>query len=248
LYSNSAGNENCAFGTRALRNTTGSYNVGMGTRAMYSNTSGEANIAIGSNALYYLVSGNQNTAVGNWAGPSSTSIALSNTTALGNNAIVTANNSIHLGDVFITEIAGQVGWSTYSDKRFKNNVKNNVHGLDFIMKLEPVTYTWDIDKLNSFLGVNKETTTNSKQKIITYTGFLAQDVEKAALESNYDFSGVVHPQNDQSIYSIRYAEFVVPLVKAVQEQQEIIDKQNQTIEMLIKRIEQIENSKETIKR
>jgi signal recognition particle subunit SEC65 len=115
------------------------------------------------------------------------------------------------------------------------------HGLDFIMKLEPVTYNWDIVKLDKFWGTDEEVNKNadaqksreSAQKI-TYTGFLAQDVEEAAEEIGYDFSGVVHPQNEQSIYSVRYAEFVVPLVKAVQEQQKMIEELRKEIETLKK--------------
>ena len=34
---------------------------------------------------------------------------------------------------------------------------------------------------------------------------------------NYDFSGVDAAKNDKDLYGLRYAEFVVPLVKAVQE-------------------------------
>ena len=52
---------------------------------------------------------------------------------------------------------------------------------------------------------------------MVYTGFVAQDVEKAARELNYDFSGVDAAKNDKDLYGLRYSEFVVPLVKAVQE-------------------------------
>jgi hypothetical protein len=38
----------------------------------------------------------------------------------------------------------------------------------------------------------------------------------------------------------RYAEFVVPIVKAMQEQQEIIEEQQATINDLLKRIEALE--------
>jgi hypothetical protein len=55
------------------------------------------------------------------------------------------------------------------------------------------------------------------QENIRYTGFIAQEVEKAAKDVGYDFSGVDSPQNEQSLYGLRYAEFTVPLVKAVQE-------------------------------
>jgi len=38
------------------------------------------------------------------------------------------------------------------------------------------------------------------------------------------------PKNENDYYGLRYAEFVVPLVKAVQEQQNTIDKQQTTID------------------
>jgi hypothetical protein len=68
-------------------------------------------------------------------------------------------------------------------------------------------------------------------------------VEAAAKSIGYDFSGVDAPQNPDGHYGLRYAEFVVPLVKAVQEQQSIIDNQQKQIEALIKRIEVLEGKK-----
>jgi hypothetical protein len=71
------------------------------------------------------------------------------------------------------------------------------------------------------------------------TGFLAQEVAEAAKETNFDFSGVDIPENENELFSLRYAEFVVPLVKAVQEQQAMIEKQNSMIEQLKKEIESL---------
>ena len=109
-------------------------------------------------------------------------------------------------------------------------MKDNVKGLAFIMKLRPVSYNLDISGLNSFLNKNIRTpdgktqspSATEQQEIkakeqIIYTGFVAQDVEKAAKELNYDFSGVDAPKNDKDVYALRYSDFVVPLVKAVQE-------------------------------
>ncbi len=83
---------------------------------------------------------------------------------------------------------------------------------------------------------------------IKMTGFVAQEVEQAAQQSNYDFSGVDKPQTADGLYGLRYSDFVVPLVKAVQEQQQIIEAQKLTIDQLLqqnaeimKRIEQLEN-------
>ena len=78
----------------------------------------------------------------------------------------------------------------------------------------------------------------------TMSGFLAQDVEKAAAEINYSFSGITRPKNANGLYSLQYGAFVVPLVKAVQEQQVIIEKQQQQIELLIKRLEALEQQKQ----
>ena len=55
----------------------------------------------------------------------------------------------------------------------------------------------------------------SEKKI--HTGFVAQEVEKAAQDLKYDFDGVNHPQNEKDNYSLVYADFVPSLVKAVQE-------------------------------
>jgi hypothetical protein len=52
---------------------------------------------------------------------------------------------------------------------------------------------------------------------IRFSGFIAQEVEAAAKEIGYNFSGVDAPKNEDDFYGLRYAEFVVPLVKAVQE-------------------------------
>jgi hypothetical protein len=151
-------------------------------------------------------------------------------------------------------------WTNISDGRYKKNIKEDVPGLAFINKLRPVTYTLDATRLDNFLHKNQskekqmsvaaksimDKALKEKEKII-YTGFVAQDVEKAAKEIGYDFSGVDAPKNENDLYGLRYAEFVVPLVKAVQEQQQQIETQKSIIEELksqnaemLKRIEALE--------
>lgn len=51
----------------------------------------------------------------------------------------------------------------------------------------------------------------------TFSGFLAQEVSAAAQSLSYDFSGVEKPKNEGALYTVRYEEFVTPLVKTVQE-------------------------------
>ena len=76
---------------------------------------------------------------------------------------------------------------------------------------------------------------------IVRTGFIAQEVEAAAKKVGFDFDGVSTPENETDLYGIRYAEFVVPLVKAMQEQQEIIEGQQEMIDGQQAIIEQQKN-------
>ena len=50
-------------------------------------------------------------------------------------------------------------------------------------------------------------------------------VERAAVECGFDFSGIIRPENEKAQYQLSYAEFVVPLVKAVQE----LSRQNEAL-------------------
>jgi len=49
------------------------------------------------------------------------------------------------------------------------------------------------------------------------SGFIAQEVEQTIQYIGYDFSGVETPKKND-YYGLRYAEFVVHLVKGMQEQ------------------------------
>ncbi len=98
LSSNTAGSDNAAVGNYALYdNITGNANTAIGNYALYYNTTGGGNTATGSNALVYNTTGLGNTALGYLAGPDSASPALTNSTALGANAIVSQSNSLVLG-------------------------------------------------------------------------------------------------------------------------------------------------------
>lgn len=249
MVNNTVGRSNTAVGQSALwANTTGNMNTATGNRSMLRNTGGHYNVAMGERSLQYNQTGDYNVAVGYNAGPSSSYNDLRNTISLGYSAQATADNSVRIGNANINQIGGAVAWSNLSDGRFKTNVQENVPGLDFILRLRPVTYNWNLHKLNQFQGNEVDDTNMSKSQKI-YTGFIAQEVEQAAQNSSYDFSGVIQPANQQSLYNLSYAEFVVPLVKAVQEQNQVIDelqKSNQqlteTLESLQREITQIKNS------
>ncbi|MDP4264984.1 MAG: tail fiber domain-containing protein [Bacteroidota bacterium] len=259
MHDNTTGQNNTASGNFSLQfNTLGSSNTANGAQALKLNTTGSTNTATGVNALFSNTTGNNNTAVGSFAGDlvttdtSNTFIGfganntsgkgLSNSTAVGNGASITASNQVRVGNSGVTSIGGQVGWSTLSDGRYKKHIQQNVPGLSFIMKLKPVTYNLDAQALNLFYKTRlpvDDNTVMAKEKII-YSGFIAQEVEKAATETGYDFSGVDKPKNEKDLYGLRYADFVVPMVKAIQEQQQTISDLQKQVEALMKKVEKLE--------
>jgi hypothetical protein len=293
LFSNTTGSRNNAMGNNALvNNTTGGYNVALGRASLNANSTGSGNTAIGNKALFTNSTGNFNTAIGDSAFADAGATAFSNSTAIGYQASIIASNTIVLGNTSITSIKGQVGFSTFSDGRYKKDVVEDIKGLAFVMQLRPVSYHYNFEKIRAD-HFNKAIATNNEDEVksftpasnfskinfknrlnghssfkssplhsgsntaampdltayynevkqneqIRYTGFIAQEVEAAAKKAGYDFSGVDKPKNENDQYALRYAEFVVPLVKAVQEQQAIIDAQNKKIDDLIKRLEKLE--------
>ncbi len=255
LTANTQGAYNTAEGYAAMYlNTSGINNTASGYGALYSNTSGHYNLAMGSLALYATTTSQYNTALGNTAGnlynhgwnndfvganTNTNGHNYYNVIAIGQGTIVTGVSMARFGNASTTSYGGWAGWSNFSDGRFKTNIHENVVGLDFIMKLRPVTYNLMATALQISL-MPKGDTMNQYMKIamaekekILYTGFVAQEVETAAKQLGFDFSGVDKPKNNNDTYGLRYAEFVVPLVKAMQEQQQLIQQQQKQLDLLI---------------
>jgi hypothetical protein len=169
LYNADDADGNTAVGAVALHTaTSGSGNTAVGVAALYSNATGTYNTASGLYALGYLTSGTFNTALGTYSasflteGDGNTFLgaitevpqlgpALSNATAIGYEATVTASNTVRVGNTSVTSIGGQVNWTAFSDGRFKKNVKEGVPGLEFINQLRPVTYNLDIEGIDKTL-------------------------------------------------------------------------------------------------
>lgn len=247
IYSNTTGYSNTAVGYAALiSNTTSADNVAVGDSALL-NSTGSFNTAVGTKSLVNLFNGTRNIAVGYNSGNDPGSPNVINTISIGNEGILNAaNNQAFFGNLSTLWNGGNKTWSTYSDARMKNNITEDVKGLDFITRLKPVTYHRSISAITKITG-NKETSDfEGKYDVekIKETGFLAQDVEQAAKAAGYDFSGITVPQNSHQLYTLSYELFVVPLVKAVQElseqakaQHKLIEQQQQQIEILLKRLE-----------
>jgi len=248
------GASNTAVGAWSLvLNNTGAANTALGVNTLRNNTTGSGNTAVGGSSLLSNINGTNNTTIGFFADAGA---SLTNATSIGANAKVDASNKIRLGDNNVTVVESNGVFNTVSDGRFKYNIKEDVKGIDFIMQLRPVTYQFDAKKQEDFTkGLINAAQLNShaipaaynESNNIKRTGFIAQEVEKAAQKTGYDFDGVKTPATDKQYYSLSYASFVVPLVKAVQEQQQTIEtlkKQNELLqqqnELIIKRLEALE--------
>ena len=246
-------NQNTFIGTVSGESTSsGNLNSALGFNSLNANTLGLGNTAVGANALNVNVDGNNNTGLGRGANVSTTN--LTNATAVGFNSTVNASNKIRLGNAAITVVEGQVAYTNPSDARFKFNVQENVPGLDFIKKLKPVTYNFDTKKFDEHLNKNrsKDEVTNedfATSTAIIRTGFLAQDVEKICTDLGYNFDGLHIPDasNPTDNYGIAYSQFIMPIVKAVQEQQVIIETQKTELEQLKSELEKYKTLEERIK-
>ena len=239
LYVNTTGTYNTAYGYHSLRNnSTGYSNTAVGVSALVDNTNGDFNTAIGQSALDNNLTGGYNIAVGyaamnlNSTGIRNTVLGtladvavgnLTNATAIGYAALVSGSNRVRIGNTAIVSIGGQVGWTTFSDGRYKEDVREDVPGLAFINRLRPVSYTVNVKGLNDFYrkatGSGKsgmEQSEEAENKII-HNGFVAQEVELAAKELNFEFSGVDKPETKEGLYGLRYDNFISPMVKAMQE-------------------------------
>ena len=140
----------------------------------------------------------------------------------------------------------------------KNIEKNNVPGLLFIQKLKPVTYTLDLHGIESFLWPGNSRYANMDAKETNQTkAFLEEGMnakEKLLIQvlllrmwnwlqgKMVLISPVAWMPPRMMCKDFRYwwhAQFVVPLVKAVQEQQTIIENQNKKIETQQQHLEQL---------
>jgi trimeric autotransporter adhesin len=283
LVTGTSGFDNIAVGGAAMETMNGMSNIAVGGNTMFASTGGTGNIAIGRDALFSTTNSSFNTIVGYNSmtarnmGFNNTVIGaninrgviddgLFNIVAVGQDVPISGSNIARFGNLATRSIGGFADWTNFSDGRYKKDLKEDVAGIDFIMRLRPVTYRLDIAAIQNKLsegsrqaaaktasdrghGANAEQLSKipdamnaamqqaiSEKQNTVFSGFAAQEVEKAANDAGYIFSGVDKPDNENGFYGLRYADFVVPLVKAVQEQQQHIAKLEKEIAELKKTI------------
>jgi hypothetical protein len=121
-----------------------------------------------------------------------------------------ADNTVTLGasGARWSAVWSATGTIQTSDRRDKAAIALSDLGLDFVRRLRPVRFEW------------KDRDTR------THYGLIAQDVAEAAASLGVDFGGHVlaDPSDPASQQALRYDQFIAPLVKAVQELAERVDR------------------------
>lgn len=233
--------DNTAVGIKSMYQATrGNFNTGLGGFSLSKN-GGDRNTAVGYLALASNVTGTNNTALGYGALRFMTGGAelkdISNSTGIGFNSRVSGSNQIQLGNGDATPYSFNP-LQNRSDLRDKADIRDTVLGLDFIKKLRPVDYKWDIrddyvtfDQDNNVIQLEKD---GSKKKDRYHHGVIAQEVESLIKETGVDFGGFQHHEvnGGEDVMSIGYTEFIAPLIKAVQELSAKVDKQAEEIAVL----------------
>lgn len=138
---------------------------------------------------------------------SSGNIAIS---CAGNNA-----NFISVGTVRVNGILSCVSLTQTSDLRLKNTITALPSGLNFINKLNPVSFYFN--KINDEDNIlNNSTIENEGKK--KHFGFIAQELKQAMDEGEFKSKDyAIWDEDDFSTQSISYVELVPLLVKSVQE-------------------------------
>lgn len=172
------------FGANAGVNTTGSFNTYIGNASAGLNTTGYNNTFLGDSAGYNNTTGYNNTFLGRNAGVTSSFSGLSNATAIGAGAQVSASNTLILGgsktyvginltsSAYNLEVNGGAGkpgsgtWTVTSDARLKTNVSDFSDGLATLLKIHPVWFTY-----------NGKTGLPTDKK---YVGIIAQEMKEVA--------------------------------------------------------------------
>jgi trimeric autotransporter adhesin len=217
---NTGGTSNTIIGQGAgSTGTGGSSNVAVGAGAL--NSAGTStNTAVGAESLDLLSSGSQNTALGYQAGDGLWTG--SNCTIIGyqaDSSSTSASNEITLGNSSIATLRCQVTTITaLSDERDKKDIHDIPLGIDFVMTLRPVRFTWNMR--------------DGGKVDVPDCGFIAQELKQAQENvSAQDWLKLVYDENPEKLEAS--AGRLLPiLVKAIQDQQAMIQELEQRITSL----------------
>ena len=182
LSSLTDGYYNLSIGNMGLYNlTTGNYNISIGS-AGYNMSTGSDNILIGDGFTFRGCDGEQNVIIGNGAlnFNASPGTIRNNNIALGYGTRTTGDNQVQLGDSRTTTyVYGTV--QNRSDKRDKADIEESDLGLDFIMRLKPIKFKWNlredyIDRIEEQLEVDISFLNLLEEEKITFLKSLDENI------------------------------------------------------------------------
>ena len=202
-------NDSIMLGQKPISASNADKNTAVGLSAMYQITSGTSNVVIGYNAGGDITIGNNLTIIGASAGSGITT---------GNNLIVIGANATHsgnsdeitLGNGSIETLrVGTTTLTSLSDGRDKTNIEETQYGLDFLMRLRPVDYTWKRRILEPGDANNPK---NGKRR----SGFIAQELLEASGEDGNQVLDLVYQANPERLEA-RYGNLIPSMVKSIQQ-------------------------------
>jgi len=128
-----------------------------------------------------------------------------------------------------------------SDQRLKTDISDTQLGLNFINALRPVEFRWKDKNIGYLYDASGNSPTGTNPGTRLHEGFIAQEV-KAVLDAQGVDCGIFMELNDgpdsiKGLNALRYDEFIGPIVKAIQEQNKLI----QTLQQQVTTLRQIIN-------
>jgi uncharacterized protein YjbI with pentapeptide repeats len=255
------------IGYQALNNTSGNNNIAIGTNALLNHTTTDSNIAIGNYSLNNLTIGAGNTVIGTNA---QQILGISNHNymiTIGFNANCSAGGQVTLGDGNISTLRCNVQTITsLSDIRDKQNIQTLIFGIDFINKLNPVSFEWNrrllfdkekyrqnndmsqkendrLDELEKIAIQERDAssirTSDGKPKV--GMGFIAQEIIELEDSLNTRIPGLTSRCNPEK-YEVSYTALIPIMVKAIKES----NAQQQADKLRITQLENKISSLETV--
>ena len=238
------GTMNVAVGSSTLKGvSSGSYNVAIGASVGAEVTDGGSNVFVGGDGgsgTSSTSAGSNNVAIGvgtanNWHGSgniqigkgagflnlTSTNRIVIGTGLYGDNNDRTVSIGDNTGYVYAS-YASSASWTQTSDERLKKNIADDSLGLSFINDLRTVTYKWKpISELDDSVirkdPVTGESVQGEKDTEQTFHGLIAQEVKTAMDNAGCTTFDGWTEENDSGIQGVSREQFVIPLIKAVQE-------------------------------
>ena len=199
----------------------GDDNTGVGKSAGSDIEDGIGNTCIGKNSGDTIVDGNYNTYIGNNADASGSGVASEIVIAATNSVLQgggTENIRIGVSSDYITNNFGSnATWTHSSDIRIKKDIEDNELGLAFINDLRTVTFKKKApsEYPQEFEQYDASKTERTKPNKVHY-GFIAQEVKEAMDKAGHS-EFTVWKENKDGMQELGEADFITPLIKAVQE-------------------------------